>query len=260
MLKRLLFLSLLLAGTVAADPPAFPTMSKENPVHIFADQFVYEAPHKLLHLDGHVRFSMKDTEMETQHAEFNTETQIGKLTGGVHITQPGSSVNADHMLIFYAKRRALLSGAVHLVSSQTPGAKPTATPQQPTMLDCDELEYFWEAQTGNAVGHVHVEQGERKAQADVAHYQGQTGLVNLLGHVQFAQGPGDWVQAPEAILNLKEQTFVAQGGVVANITPPEEQHKGGPKGTTPPAPVPRTTRILVPPLTPQLQPVAPPVT
>lgn len=261
---RYLTLALLAALTAPllsapAPPPGLPAMGKDNPVHINADRMVYEAPRKLMHLEGHVHFDMKDTTLTTSSAEFNTETQVGTLTGGVKVTQPGSTISSDKMLIFYARRRAVLSGNVKLVTTQAhPGGPPAAQASAtPTVMRCREMEYFWEKHEGNAVGDVHVEQGDRQATADNAHYDETAKRVTLHGHVQFTQGGGNWLRAPVAYLDMQNQTFIAEGGVSAQLilNQPAPTSSGSPGGTGPATGPP--TKVVVPPVAPQLQPVVP---
>ena len=185
--------------------------------------------------EGNVHFDMKDTRIETANAEFNTETQAGQMTGHVHIIQPGTTIDSDKLLIFYNKRKAVLTGGVKLVTTRSqvaggPAATPAAeaTPTLPTTLICSgRWNIAGSRSSSDATGNVRIEQGDKRATSDTAHYDELTQRVTMRGHVQFAQGNGNWMRAPVAYLDMKDQTFEADGsgvGVIMQLT----SHPGSP--------------------------------
>lgn len=250
--------------TLAAPPLPSPSASpsgapgakvQDYNVKMTADSLKYDDKRKLLVLDGHVTFTHGDTVMTAPHAEFLTEQQVGHLTGGVRVTQPGTTLTGQKLDAFYVERKAIMTGSVQMVTERAPtpatGSKPTArassspapspsvdvgvvtetvgkipparktaaAPAQhlPTVLLTDQLIYYWEKNEGDAIGNVKIRQGDKRAYSDRAHYTGAVNQIRMFSNVRFERGDHDTMVSEEAIVDLTNQTFLAQGDVEATV-------------------------------------------
>jgi len=198
-----------------------PLWAEEESVRLTADKLIYDQDKKVITLIGNVRFLFKKTILSGEKATFNTSTQIGKLEGNVRIYQPGTTIVADRMTVYYEKKVSVLSGRVKIVTikdiNASPGAKKEMLPSGLTTLTCDKMSYNWLTREGKATGGVEVEQKERRAYADRAHYSGISDLITLEGKVRFEQGSNNWVTSEKAYIDLKKETFMAVGGVTGNF-------------------------------------------
>lgn len=92
-------------------------------VHVNAQSLHYDDNKHFLTLDGNVVFTHLDTRITAPHAEFYTEKQIGYFTKGARITQPGTTITADKVSVYYADKRAVLTGHVQVVTEKVKQSK-----------------------------------------------------------------------------------------------------------------------------------------
>jgi lipopolysaccharide export system protein LptA len=250
----------LATGAALAAPAAAPTpqpAAAKTPadynVKITADELNYDDKKKLLVLNGNVTFTHIDSVVTAPHAEFETEKQLGHFTGGVKITQPGTTITSSELDAFYGERKAVLTGNVEMITEKAPtrkGAAPaaparTATDKKPakalpTVMLTDKLEYFWEKAEADAFGNVKIRQGDKRAFSDRAHYTGAINQIRLFSNVRFEQGKDNWMTSEEAIVDVAQETFNAKGGVEAYVI----MEQGPPKN--PPLRTPQGDRVLKP--------------
>jgi lipopolysaccharide assembly outer membrane protein LptD (OstA) len=187
-------------------------------VKVWADRMIYDDKKKLLRLIGNVRVREKDTTLYAPYVEFNTETEIGDITGGVRVEQPDTVLTSDRMKVFYKEKRAQFAGNVKASTTRQPSkikserAKEEMTGAR-TTLTCREMEFWWEKKEGIAKGNVKVEQRDKRAFADEGLYSEQTDLITLRGNVRLERGRNDWMNCHEAQVDMKEETFTAIGNV-----------------------------------------------
>lgn len=211
------FLTLALAVLACLALPAGAQAKRE--LKIEADRMDYDETRKQVRLVGHVRFQSGDTVMTAPYAEYHTGRQIAEFQGGVKITQPGSTLVGNKMKVWYGEGRGVLSGNVRLVSEKAPGGEA----RTPGVMTANEIEYRWVEGIGEARGAVKVRQGDRRAFSDLAHYDRNTGTIDLTGNVRFEQGQDDWLTSDSAQVNLEKETIVAKGQVVGRFMIDEEE-------------------------------------
>ncbi|MBM3463930.1 MAG: hypothetical protein FJX76_17685 [Armatimonadetes bacterium] len=220
-----------------AKSPAQPAAPEQKPdakskaakvqdynVKMTADVLKYDDKKKILTLDGNVTFIHEDTTLTSPHAVFETEKQVGHFTGGVKMTQPGTTVTGDVLDAYYAERRAELTGSVQMVTEKAAGKGPAPKPAargpaktSPTIVMTDKIVYYWDRDEADAIGNVKVRQEDRRAFSDRAHYTGAIHQIRLFSNVRFERDPDDVMVAEEAIIDTQAETFTAQGDVDATV-------------------------------------------
>ena len=200
---------------------------KPREVKLNASKMDFDQEKQLVRLIGNVRIVSEGVVMTSPYAEYHLDTQIGDFVGGVKIVGQGSTATGKKMRVFYADQKARLKGKVRVVSERAPGSDKTT----PTVMLSDELEYLWEKNEGIAKGHVKVRQGDQRGFADRAHYFKERDIVIMEGNVRFEKGGEDWLNSSRATMNLKDDTVVAEGGVVARTRlQPRESARTEPTG------------------------------
>ncbi len=199
----ILLTSILLAGAAFAEEP--------REVKLNASKMDFDQEKQIVRLIGEVRIVSEGMVMTSPYAEYHLDTQIGDFVGGVKIVGEGTTATGKKMKVYYADQKADLIGDVRIVTERAPGSDKTT----PTVMLSDELEYFWEKDEGVAKGHVKVRQGDQRGFSDRAHYYKERDLVIMEGNVRFEKGGEDWLNSSRATMNLKDETVVAEGGVVA---------------------------------------------
>ena len=224
-------------GAPAGKPavPAAPA-AKGREIQITSDKLDYDEAKKKVRLIGSVKIVSDKMTMTAPYAEFFTDKKMGEFQGGVKMTGPGSVGTGRTMKVWYNEKKALLKGDVRLVTEKGAGA----TPGSPTVMTCDELEYFWEKGQGKARGRVRVRQSNRRAFGDRAIYDKNEQIVILEGNVRFERAQEDWLTAERARMDLANETITAEGGVVARTRmeeQPKEKAQEQPKSQARPQPL-----------------------
>lgn len=221
------------SAEAVARPGASPSGVTDFNLRVTAQTLRYDDGRHFLTLDGNVVFTHLDTQITSPHAEFQTDKQVGTFTRGVRITQPGTTITADRLSAFYADRKAILTGHVNVVTeklqsgekspagaSSSPSAAPRRGPAAtvPTIMLCNELDYWWEKQEGDAIGDVKIRQGDRRAFSDRAHYTGgEVREVHMYSNVRYERGPNDWMTCEDAVIDMDTNVFTGNGNVEAYV-------------------------------------------
>ncbi|HEX3463432.1 MAG TPA: hypothetical protein VHS78_05215 [Candidatus Elarobacter sp.] len=109
----------------------------------------------------------------------------------------------------------------------------------PSTLTCDQLDVDSKAKIYNAIGHVHFEQGDRKADADRGVLNRSSGTLHLAGHVNTAEGAST-LRAEDANYNLNTKRFEITGKPVVIKQPVPTPEPGT---VASPSPKPKKRRI-----------------
>ena len=225
------------------------SMAADDNVRITAEKLVYEQDKKNITLLGNVRFIYKNTTLSGERANFNTASRVGIITGNVRIYQPGTTIVGDKMTVWYNKKTSELSGNVKIVTirdvKNTPGEKQDMLASGLTTLTCKKFNYNWITREGKAQGDVFVEQKDRRAYAETAHYSGTSDLITLEDKVRFEQGSNNWVTCKKAYIDMRKETFMAVGGVTGNFLVQTEEEKKKTKDTKK-APPSNADKIIIP--------------
>lgn len=206
---------------------------EEGEVKLTADRLIYDQDNKTITLTGNVRFTHKNTVLSGSRAVFDTETQKGKISGGVKIQQPDFTIEGIEMEVFYNEKTAILKGNVKMVSisdvsNTSGGSQEDFLSSGVTTLTCSLMTYNWLTRQGEAEGSIFIEQKDRRAYSEKAHYNGVLEIITLEDRVRFEQGSNNWVTCQKAYLDLRRETFMASGAVTGNfliqegLTGPEE--------------------------------------
>ena len=191
-----------------------PVNTESSPIRMNADKLIYDDKTMLARLEGNVKITYEDAVMTSKNALFKGKERTGYFTGNVKIVKEGSILTGDKMSVFYNEKRALLSGNVRAVTNKIAEKDSKG---EPTILECKNAEFFWNENEIFAKENLKVTKGNKRAFADLGHYSQKTQTVVLTGNVRFEQGKNNWMTAPEAIFDMKEEIFLAKGGVTAEI-------------------------------------------
>lgn len=213
-------------------PPIKEPKLEEDPksVKMKADRLLYDDKTKVSRLTGNVKIVYGDAEITSKYAIFHGETKEAFFSGGVVMRRPKTVLSGEKMDVFYNESRAVVKENVRAVSYQKqekePGKKESSPDDEaPLILTCRQAEYIWGTEDAYADGNVKVWKNDKRAYADHSHYSQKAGTVVLTENVRFEQGAGNWMTCPEAVFDIKEETFSARGGVNAEIEIPENDKK-----------------------------------
>lgn len=199
------------------------TAPAAGPVVMTADKLVYDNNTQISVLTGNVKFTYEDMVMTSESATFNGKTKTGYFNKKVKIWKPGSTLTGDEMTIFYQEKRGVINGNVRGVSSDLLQDE-SDTSQSPVIVTGGEAEYFWGRELVFVRQNVIIRKSDRIAYSDRAVYEQSSELATLTGNVRFEQGR-QWMIANEAVFDLKAETFLAKGGVKAEVYSQQETQR-----------------------------------
>jgi lipopolysaccharide export system protein LptA len=180
---------------------------------------------------------------------YNVETDVISYKGNgdftmpnkVTFSRPGSDGTADRAE--GNDKRGTVSLIGNVVIHDNGNAPEAATEDEyakggPSTLTCDKLDVDSKAKIYVATGHVHFEQGDRKADSDHATLNRTAGTLHLEGHLTMLQGAST-MRADDANYNLNTKRFEVTGKpvVIKQPVPTPEP------GSVSPSPKPKKRRI-----------------
>src|SRR5665213_1949812 len=157
--------------------------------------------------------------LETPYYKLETDDISRKANGDftmphkVTFSRPGSDGTADRAEGNDKRSTITLIGNVVIHDN---GNAPEADSNDdyakggPSTLTCDRLDVDSKAKIYNAIGHVHFEQGARKADAERGVLNRGTGMLHLQGNVKTSEG-GSSMRADEMDYNLTTKHMESTG-------------------------------------------------
>lgn len=159
----------------------------------------------------------------------------------VAFSRPGSDGTADRAE--GNDKRGTVSLIGNVVIHDNGNAPEAATEDEyakggPSTLTCDKLDVDSKAKIYVATGHVHFEQGDRKADSEHATLNRTAGTLHLQGHITTSEGAST-MRADDANYNLNTKRFEVTGKpvVIKQPVPTPEP------GSVTPSPKPKKRRI-----------------
>ena len=162
----------------------------------------------------------------------------------VLLARPGSDAVADRAEGNQKRGTIKLFGSVVVHDN---GAAPEAGSNDeyakggPSTLTCDELDVDSKAKVYTAIGHVHFEQGARKADAQRGVLNRGNGMLHLDGDVKTTDGAST-LTAKELDYNLNTKKIIADGKPIVIKQPVPTP---GP-GSVPATPTPKPKKLRLP--------------
>jgi lipopolysaccharide export system protein LptA len=111
----------------------------------------------------------------------------------------------------------------------------------PSTLTCDRLDVDAKAKVYTAIGHVHFEQGARKADAERGVLNRGTGMLHLSGHVKTSEGDSS-LRADDMDYNLTTKRVLSDGKPIIIKQPVPTPAPG----SATPTPAPKKRRLPLP--------------
>jgi lipopolysaccharide assembly outer membrane protein LptD (OstA) len=185
--------------------------------------------------------------LETPYYKVETDVISYKGNGDftmpnkVAFSRPGSDGTADRAEGNDKRGTVSLIGNVVIHDNGTApeaGSEDEYAKGGPSTLTCDKLDVDSKAKIYVATGHVHFEQGDRKADADRGMLNRSAGTLHLEGHVNTSEGAST-MRADDANYNLNTKRFEVTGKpvVIKQPVPTPEP------GSVTPSPKPKKRRI-----------------
>jgi lipopolysaccharide export system protein LptA len=162
----------------------------------------------------------------------------------VSLTRPGSDAVADHAEGNQKRGTMKLFGSVVVHdngNAPEAGSNDEYAKGGPSTLTCDELDVDSKAKVYTAIGHVHFEQGARKAEAQRGVLNRGSGMLHLDGDVKTTDGAST-LTAKELDYNLNTKKIIADGKPIMIKQPVPTPAPG----TITPSPKPKRLRLPFP--------------
>ncbi|MBU0579786.1 MAG: hypothetical protein KKA19_01300 [Candidatus Margulisbacteria bacterium] len=182
-------------------------------------------------------FKKDDLQIKANLIDFSSADDKAKatLSGQIVVIQPGKNAfgdegDYDEQLDFVELRKSkaglkqaglILDKTDWLLDEKTvealknPDTRETFSKK--TTILADKIRMRIDDRDAFALGNVVVRQEGKLAYADKAYYLEKDENIRLKGQVRFQQNDGTWLQAEEALVSLKNNTFEAVGEVETNI-------------------------------------------
>lgn len=218
-IKFLLFIGFIMFLTLTCY--AVNKTEKSKPIDLNADSLTYDDKSKKAYLVGHIKITYDGNNVTSDKATFDCLSKNGFFSGNVKLWQEGSTVTSGKMDIFYNEQRVEIYNNVRVVTYKK-FVKDTAknsknSSNEPIILTCNRAEAFLNKKDVFAYENVKMNKGNKRAFADKAHYSYQNDIVILTGNVFFEDGEFNKMSAQQAVFDLKTETFMATGGVKAQV-------------------------------------------
>ena len=201
------------SARASAKPSAAPKATMETPYYKVETEDVSFKDNGDFTMPKHVTFSRPGSDGTADHAEGNSKRGTISLFGNVVIHDNGNAPEA--------------------------GGEDEYAKGGPATLTCDQLDVDSKAKVYTAIGHVHFEQGDRKADAEHGVLNRTTGMLRLQGHVKTIDS-GSSLRADDMEYNLTTKRFEANGKPVTIKQPVPTPEPGS---VASPSPKPKKRRI-----------------
>jgi lipopolysaccharide export system protein LptA len=209
-LTGLALLALCLGATPSPSPPK---AAIETPYYKIETEDISYKDNGDFTMPKHVAFSRPGSDGTADRAEGNSKRGTVSLFGNVVIHDNGNAPEA--------------------------GSEDEYAKGGPSTLTCDQLDVDSKAKIYTAIGHVHFEQGDRKADAERGVLNRSTGMLRLQGSVKTLDG-GSSLRADDMEYNLNTKRFEATGRPVTIKQPVPTPEPGS---VASPSPKPKKRRL-----------------
>jgi lipopolysaccharide export system protein LptA len=188
--------------------------------------------------------------LETPYYKVETDEISRKANGDftmphkVAFSRPGSDGTADRAEGNDKRGTVTLIGNVVIHdngNAPEAGSDDEYAKGGPATLTCDRLDVDSKAKIYHAIGHVHFEQGLRKADADRGVLNRTTGMLRLEGHVKTVEGDSS-MRADDVDYNLKTKRVESNGKPIIIKQPVPTPAPG----SASPTPAPKKRRLPIP--------------
>jgi lipopolysaccharide export system protein LptA len=196
-----------------AAATAAPKASMETPYYKIQTEDINYKDNGDFTMPKHVAFSRPGSDGTADRAEGNSKRGTVSLFGNVVIHDNGNAPEA--------------------------GSEDEYAKGGPSTLTCDQLDVDSKAKIYTAIGHVHFEQGDRKADADRGVLNRSTGMLRLQGSVKTIDS-GSSLRADDMEYNLTTKRFEANGRPVTIKQPVPTPEPGS---VASPSPKPKKRRL-----------------
>ncbi|MBP2638360.1 MAG: lptA [Firmicutes bacterium] len=210
---------------------AAPQPNAKTPVELAADTIDYDAKQGILIATGRVRIKQGQLVVTGDKAEYNTESQEGRVTGGVKAVNQDSTLTAAEVQTYKNNTYLIAIGDAVLTKGEDRLTGPRVeyfadtqyalVPQNGKIvrpdgtMTADKIEAFFQDNSATGTGSVHIVSPTRNldATADTATYYGEPkdqSKVILSGNARAVQD-GNVLIGETLTLRLDEKAMDSQG-------------------------------------------------
>jgi lipopolysaccharide assembly outer membrane protein LptD (OstA) len=187
----------------------------------------------------------EDYEMVADRVEYDERNDSAKGTGNLHFSDPDTTITGELIVVDFNQKLATVTGSVKLTShgeeakdgKDKKDEKDEDLPlkeryrKKKTVMDCDQLDYWYKEKRAEAQGSLRFHQGDRRGTAGKAIYFEKDDRLLLEGAVRVTNEKGETADAPQVTIDNKEDTMVADQGVkIRFFVEEEEEAEGKAKG------------------------------
>ena len=211
---------------------AAPQPSAKTPVELVADTIDYDAKQGILVANGKVRITQGQMIVTGDKAEYNTESQEGRITGGVKAVNQDSTLTAAEVQTYKNNTYLIAIGDAILTKGENrltgPKVEYFADTQYALVpkdgkiempdgtMTADKIEAFLQESSATGTGSVHIVSPTRNldATSNTATYYGEPkgqSKVILNGNARAVQD-GNVLIGETLTLRLDEKAMDSQGG------------------------------------------------
>lgn len=195
-------------AALAAAQPAAAAAAAGGTIHITSDYMKYDRKAKMALAQGNVVIEQEDTTIRTAEVQFDQGQKVSYMNQPVHVVQlkpkePKTTLDSNRMTNFHKEKRLIAEGAVKMVRSRDPYARPTTPTQkgkveaaikkEDTVITGDKLEYWTDKKDATFTGNVVIINGKKKSWSDTAVMDHTKNNVVLNGKVRVVQINGNWL-------------------------------------------------------------------
>lgn len=215
-----------------AAPQSQPQSSDKTPVELLADTIDYDAKKGVIVANGTVRITQGQAVITGARAEYNTNSQEGRITGGVKAIKDDATLTASEVQTYKNNTYLVAIGDAVLIKGENRLTGPRVeyfadtqyalVPQDGKIempdgiMTADKIEAFLPENSATGTGNVHIVSPVRKldATSNTATYYGEPkgqSKVILKGNAHAVQD-GNTFTGEILTLRLDENAVDSQGG------------------------------------------------
>jgi len=230
--RRILLVIALIISATCLYAMAAPQPEAKTPVELVADTIDYDAKQGVINATGTVRITQSEAVITGAKAQYNTNSQEGRITGGVTAVNQDATITAAEVETYKNNTYLIASGDVVLTKGENrltgPRVEYSADTQYALIpqngqielpdgtMTADKIEAFLLKNSAIGTGSVHLVSPARNldATADMATYYGEPkgqSKVILNGNARAIQD-GNVLTGETLTIRLDEKVMDSQGG------------------------------------------------
>lgn len=163
------------------------------------------------YFQGDVVIVKGDLRITCQYAEIDKDTDSGKITGGLVLTDKGITIKADSLQMDLKNEKGVFAGNVSLIRDEEKDSDGKISKEK-VDLTCDKLDGNTNKRTFSAKGHTKLIHTDFTATCHQIDFNENTEILLMTGTVHLVREK-DELKAEKVEVTMKEKKFVATGSI-----------------------------------------------